>query len=107
MPVVVIPYLTKFFFIVPHLPKTPKEENKVNLSECLYVYQHIIKRKLDIITNQVIQYLKDNHSLWDIQNRTHFQILLKLDNSIVIIALIIKVYFYMMRNKFHSVLFFP
>lgn len=29
MPVEVIPYLTKFFFIVPHLPKTQKEENKV------------------------------------------------------------------------------
>lgn len=28
----VIPNLikSKFFFIVPHLPKTPKEENKVN-----------------------------------------------------------------------------
>lgn len=29
MPVEVIPYLTKFFFIVSHLPKTQKEENKV------------------------------------------------------------------------------
>lgn len=40
MPVEVIPYLTKFFFIVPHLPKTQKEENKVYSSVSLVVSQN-------------------------------------------------------------------
>lgn len=39
MPVEVIPYSTNFF-IVPHLPKTQKEENKVYSSVSLAVRQN-------------------------------------------------------------------